>query len=367
MGNRGEISRRKMSDQRERRREEITTQLYSSSENHLRGGYPDSHGLREVVPETSFSSTPNHIPIPTHFDLTAKESDSKGTQTDMMADGDDKGRERRVPTGEERGRDRKEGRRVTVDCPTLEQEERDEQFRGKEADEKEALERPEGKFENGEPGDSTTGGAPGDPFVLPGKLPAKLPPLKSKGTLPPITPRRPPEETQVLARGSDQAEQKEGESSAEEIEEELEEEEEKENDESSTNTPMESVEPRPPPQVNETLPPIPNEKRGPTTEPHLLVTPDKQASSSQMSRKGRGEGEGGQTDHLTTRETPREEGQGTRRGEKKVAAPSSVVSPPPKRPANLEVLCVYILYCISLNKCVMLISFTTLRLNRVGT
>lgn len=304
-------------DWRERRREEIRSQLHSSSEGQLtgrRGG----EGGRQAFSETALS---DHNPMPS----SPKLPDPVPVRQ-VLQDGE---------TGLVNG----EPKSLT----SLESE--PEQDRPSTADPK-PKEQPDG------PAPSQT---LRDPFDITRETPSrpKLPPLTSKGTLPPILPpvaHPTSQEDAGLPAGK-----REEESFAEEVAEELEEEEEEEKEEDGSLTVQEAQFTTPAASVaesplsdshsagglNETTAAaangqLPPKKDPPPGEPRPKEATEEPSASSQEVRREEEEEGTRQTDHLPARESPAgsEEGGG---GESMVGPPSSVVPASPKRPANLEV------------------------------
>ncbi len=385
----GGTQRTEVFDRRERRREEFRSQLHSASEDQWGGrrGRKGGRHARQAFSDTVISRTSDHTPVPSSPEIPdpipVKQIDDSpslrnglvnGTLEDLtpLESGPREVMRGRGGGGEGRGmsaNERVSGTRgspspVTSGSPTQPNgetnEKKRENSRGKGVpeqteDESEATGL---KLEEQPDGVAPTRTLK-DPFDITGKTPStpKLPPLKSKGTLPPILPLV-AQTTPPLEEGL-QTRDKKDESFTEEVVEELEEEEEGGKGDISTiqDTKFMSVPPTtdemsprspaegshsPPAEsryavLDETTPPpIVNEKG----EPRPLMAAEEQSTSSLAAKKveegtEEEEEEGGQTDHLSTRQSPPgKEGGGK---EKMVAPPSSVVPAPPKRPANLEV------------------------------
>lgn len=93
-------------------------------------------------------------------------------------------------------------------------------------------------------------------------------------------------------------------------------------------------------------------RKAPAENEHPIQTSPPRTRKEQSASQTEGEGgtiEGGQTDHLSTQETPSAQTQDQRR----VAAPSSVVALPPKKPKNLEVSICSHYPTVSRNSCIL--------------
>ncbi len=404
-------------DWRERRRGEIRNQLHSASEGQLRGrrgregGRHDRQAFSEITitrpsdhgPILSTPEFPDQIPVKQvqldgapqtrgeglvngeAKDSSSLESESRESVRVVEGEGDMVA-ERRVSWTNDRP-----SSPAATSTTDLADGDTNEHLREKAGRSEDAIEQPEdGTGRSSQKSrEQIDGLAPirlqGAPLVAKAPPSSRLPPLVSKGTLPPILP--PVSRTTPPGHHGGREEES---FAAEEVAEELDEEEEEEEEEGEESPPVRetNVTAPPPPTGNEVNPrtediqlsesrslvadelpsdrpkpttsgptaPPTSAKAPPTSEPHPPMAAGEQPTSSSEAGNGEdghggrrrsqeSEEEGRQPDHLPTPGSLAGSGGGGGR-EKVVGPPSSVVPASPKRPVDLEVQIQYVCVCV---------------------